>query len=71
LIEVKRVGRIFVNLNQQYLAQISHYIALSGINEALVYVHSENPDVELTREEHDLPELNARVIILGPRLKKG
>jgi hypothetical protein len=71
LVEVKRVGRLFVNLNQQYIAQVSHYIALSGIREALVYVHSEDPDMELTREEHFLPGANARVIIIGPRLKRG
>lgn len=68
IVEVKRVGRIFLYLNRDWLAQISHYIVLSGINEALIYVHSENSDVELTRQEHDLPKLNARVVILGPRI---
>jgi len=69
LIEVKRVGRLFLNLNDQYIAQVAQYIALSGIKEALVYVHSENPDKNLIREEHHLPELNARVVIIGPSHK--
>jgi Holliday junction resolvase len=72
LIEVKRlsISRVFVNLKQQYLVQISHYTALTGIKEALIYVHTENTDREVSREEVQFTGVDARVVIMGPRPKK-
>ena len=70
LVEVKRISRASGILRQQYIAQVAHYIAASGIKETLIYVHSDNPDMELVREEHQLSGINARIIILSPRRDK-
>lgn len=53
----------------QYLEQAGHYIALSGVRGVLIYVHPEDPEVELVADEHGLPGVNARVVILSPRSK--
>lgn len=66
LLEVKRGGNKSKSLRQQYLAQAAHYIAVSGVKDALIYIHGEGPKGKLISEEHPLPGVNARVIILWP-----
>ena len=65
LLEVKRAPQQFRALQRQYLAQIAHYIAASGIKEAIVYIHSEDRAGQSVREEHELPGVGARVIVIS------
>ena len=70
IVEVKRARHVVGPLRQQFLAQVSHYIAITGISEALIYGHSSDIDLELVREEYQLPGVKARIVILWPRHDK-
>lgn len=65
LIEVKR-GRHAANIKQMSIAQVSHYIALSGIKDAVLYFYDEDGDKKMEREAYSLPGYDARIIILRP-----
>jgi hypothetical protein len=65
LIEVKR-GRHAANIKQLSIAQVSHYVALSGIKDAVLYFYDEDGDKKMEREEYTLPGSDARIVILRP-----
>jgi hypothetical protein len=65
IIEVKR-SRIRGASIQQGIDQLAHYIELSGIKEAILYIYADGVGTEMRRDEHLLPEIQARIIIVSP-----
>jgi hypothetical protein len=41
-------------------------MALSGIKEAILYIYADGVGTEMHRDEHLLPEIQARIIIVSP-----
>jgi hypothetical protein len=53
------------NIRGLALSQVSRYIAVSGIREAIVFIYDEDADT-FRREDHALPGINGRIIVLSP-----
>ncbi len=69
LVEVKR-GRHAQNIFRNSLAQLSHYIAISGIRDAVLYFQGDTERGKMEMEEYPLPGANARIIILRPSIRR-
>jgi hypothetical protein len=65
IIEVKR-SRIRGASIRQGIDQLARYMALSGIKEAILYIYADGVGTEMHRDEHLLPEIQARIIIVSP-----
>ncbi len=66
LLEVKRT-RFAHNIRAVSVSQVSHYVALSGIREAILYLFTDAEGVEMEREDYPLPGAQARIIVIGPK----
>lgn len=69
VIEVK-LGRLRRNTRGIVLASMAHYIAASGVRDAVLYVFPGDHDSQLEREDYQLPGVAAKVVILAPKAEK-
>ncbi len=65
LLEIKRT-RFPQNTYGPAISQLSHYIAVSGIRQAVLLMFDEETD-SFQREDHELPGIGDQIVILTPR----
>ncbi|HEU0207828.1 MAG TPA: hypothetical protein VFQ78_02515, partial [Candidatus Udaeobacter sp.] len=65
LIEVKRT-RFSQNIRGVAISQVSHYVAISGIKEAVLFIYDDQGG-ELQREDYPLPGADARIVVIAPK----
>lgn len=68
LVEVKRT-RFAQNIRGIVISQLSRYIAVSGIRQAVVFMFDDGLS-GFQREDHNLPGIDARIIMLTPRKQR-
>jgi hypothetical protein len=68
LVEVKRT-RFAQNIRGVAVSQLSRYIAVSGIRQAVIFMFDGGLS-GFQREDHNLPGIGARIIIIAPRKQR-
>lgn len=66
IMEVKR-GRYAAAARHMSLAQLTHYVALSGVKNAVLFFYDEEGNQEMFRENYPLPGVEAKIVIIRPR----
>ena len=69
ILEVKR-SRFSQSTPPLGLSTMSHYVALSGIREAILFLFQDAADSDMERKDYPLPGADARVIVIGPKRKR-
>lgn len=65
LVEVKRASRS-QSVRSESLAQVSRYIAVSGIKHAILYLYDDQGRVATDRDIHELTGTDARITMIAP-----
>lgn len=64
VVEIKRVRKTSLQLEQQAIRQVTHYMALGGIKEAILFIFSSpNTGKVSIRTEH-IPGINGQIVII-------
>lgn len=66
ILEVK-VSRHRMEMRSMGIEQVAHYIAISGINEAILYIHSHESDADMIRDDQPLQGGAIRIAVIRPR----
>jgi hypothetical protein len=69
ILEVKR-SRFSQSTPPIGLSQMSRYVALSGIRDAILFLFQGAAKSDIERKDYPLPDANARVIVIGPKRKR-
>jgi len=68
ILEVKR-RRFSQSTPPVGLSQMAHYVALSGIRDAILYLFQDAANSEMERKNYPLPN-DGRIIVIGPKRKR-